>query len=113
MNYYAADKFCKTNGGYLLELRSNEQTNTLRQFLMPELNYWIGLTDFVQEGQFVWGSDYKGLDYTNWHKGQPDNSNNEDCVMVYGQHALTWNDLDCDWDDLNGPIHAACQKNES
>merc|ERR1711971_485375 len=109
MSYYAADKFCKTSGGYLLELRTEEQTRVLRQFLMPELNYWMGLNDFVQEGQFVWGSDYKGLDYTNWYKGEPDNHNNEDCVVLLGYLAFAWADMQCEWDEWNGPFHAACQ----
>ena len=53
--------------------------------------YWIGLSDVVSEGTFVW-SNGQPVTYTNWNAGQPDNSGNEDFVQVWTASG-TWNDL--------------------
>jgi len=35
-------KFCKTHGGFLAEPRTQEETNYIELFLLPDENYWIG-----------------------------------------------------------------------
>lgn len=54
---------------------------------------WLGLSDFVAEGQLVW-VDGEPFDYENWAVAQPDNFQNEDCVEKRGQDAF-WNDRAC------------------
>lgn len=55
-------------------------------------NYaWIGMQD-PTEGTFTW-VDNTPVQYTNWQPGEPNNANNEDCVvMLPGGH---WNDAQC------------------
>ena len=53
---------------------------------------WIGLNDIDTEGMFVW-ADGSSSSYRNWGPGQPDNSNEEDCVHLRAD--TLWNDLPC------------------
>jgi len=107
VNYYNADKFCKDLGGYLAEPRTEKETEYLELIFSPEKNYWIGLTDLADEGEFLWWSDYSIPEYTNWDDRQPDNyDGKEDCVESSGYRGFKWNDLQC----IGHSLHAACQK---
>jgi len=113
LNYYGADQFCKTQGGYLAEPRTQEETENLELFLLREQNYWIGLTDAADEGTFVWGTDYSSPTYTNWAMYQPDNGmgRGDDCVILSMIFGLKWHDLNCIKTNSDGAdIHAVCQK---
>ena len=37
----------------LVEIKSQEKENLVDEVIVPEISYWIVLTDFAQEGQFV------------------------------------------------------------
>lgn len=58
--------------------------------------YWIGLSDEIKEGTFVWGDGSK-LDYTNWLDGEPNDfhfiEQGEDCVLI--RKGEGWNDMRC------------------
>jgi len=112
LNFYNADKFCKEHGGFLAEPRTPEETNLIELLVLPEEDYWIGLTDVAEEGTFVWVSDFSAPEYTNWGPGQPDDeNNNEDCVLLWSKSGLQWNDDLCtltSWDSIGR--HALCQK---
>src|SRR2546425_9947559 len=93
-------------GGYLVAIAdSAEQAWLVEQF--PG-DYWIGLTDEVQEGTWVWDSGQPFL-YANWCPGQPDNStgcggpNGEDYAHMHGEFCAfnQWNDA--------GNAPASCQ----
>merc|ERR1712126_207290 len=116
LTYYAADQFCKQSGGYLAEPRSAEETEMLAEFCLPELNYWIGLTDLVEESKWVWGSAYSEPDYENWDSDNDANRNDGDCTIKRGHTDFTWWDSDCDNDhcvQFEGQNHALCQKDYS
>lgn len=56
-------------------------------------DYWIGGNDRKQEGTWRW-ADGSFVGYTNWRKGEPNNSgNNEDCVQLSKDGR--WNDNGC------------------
>ena len=57
---------------------------------------WIGIDDKSKEGHFIYASDGASIAYTNWHYGQPDNQNNEDCVDLLDHFEFEWNDDHCD-----------------
>jgi len=112
VTYYEADMFCKQSGGFLAEPRSAEETKLLDEFCLPELNYWIGLTDLAKEGTFVWGSDYSEPVYTSWLLDQPNGDG--DCVeraAANGGYGFHWADCDCDLSEWTSyPTHAICQR---
>jgi len=53
--------------------------------------WWIGLSDSASEGAFVW-SDGSTLDFSNWSPGEPNNSGDEDYVVI-NTGSQKWNDL--------------------
>ena len=63
------------------------------------LNFWIGLSDVHQEGNFVW-TDGSNLTFQPWNPNQPDNMGGlEHCVHRWYGHGLsgdTWNDDKCE-----------------
>lgn len=42
------------------------------------------MSDIKREGQFVTLSDARKPRYSNWLKGEPNNVNNEDCLLYDG-----------------------------
>lgn len=58
--------------------------------------WWIGFNDRGggNEGNFSWQSGANST-YTNWHSGEPNNSNNEDCAEINRWRDGTWNDAGC------------------
>jgi hypothetical protein len=73
--------------------------DTFSNFGGLERNLWIGLNDQESESVFEWSSG-DPVGYLNFDSGQPDNSNNEDCVHYFGPNVPPhtsgkWNDNDC------------------
>jgi len=89
---------CRKMGGELMEPRSPAQTQMISPLMQSDTHYWIGLTDFVEEGTFRWNSDDSLVSYTNWYKSEPNNQqpDGEDCVITSGTKIHnTWNDQSC------------------
>lgn len=57
-------------------------------------HYWIGLTDEVAEGAFVWVGTGAAAAYLNWYPGEPNNWEDEDFALVLasGFGTALWND---------------------
>ena len=68
-------------------------TNAAFQFYNTHHYLWIGGTDQVSEGNFVW-EDNTPWNYDNWGSGEPNNSYDigEDWVMLNYPHPGKWND---------------------
>jgi hypothetical protein len=59
-------------------------------------NFWVGGTDDLIEGEWIWTDTDTGFDYTDWVHGQPDNSQtNEDCLVLWEAAHWHWNDFTC------------------
>ena len=61
-------------------------------------DFWIGLTDELVEGTFVWGSGQSlSADVAaHWGNNQPDNGGNSDCVKInQGTLNGVLNDVGC------------------
>ncbi|XP_061171044.1 mannose-binding protein C-like [Saccostrea echinata] len=57
--------------------------------------YWIGGTDEIREGRFVWASTGNSLTFTDWNRGEPNNDESkEDCIEISGHSDRRgmWND---------------------
>jgi hypothetical protein len=57
-------------------------------------NWWVGYTDGDTEGTWKW-NDGMGQGYVNWLPGEPNNANNEDCVVQNLNGGGKWNDINC------------------
>ena len=58
-------------------------------------NTWLGATDWLEEGTWLWEPDGVRLNYTNFAPGQPNNYNTQNCLLMDALHNYQWNDLEC------------------
>lgn len=90
-----AQAFAQNLGANLISVQSAAEN----QCIINEINtlgyagvIWIGFSDEVTEGTFVW-YDQAPVVYTNWAPGEPNQAGNEDCTQIYPDGS--WNDLSC------------------
>ena len=72
--------------------------NCPRLFCLVIDALWIGLTDQVEEGAFLWINGEQSS-FTDWYDGEPSDHGappGEDCVMIW-RHHQRWIDGDCDF----------------
>uniref|UniRef100_A0AAY5EIJ5 C-type lectin domain-containing protein n=1 Tax=Electrophorus electricus TaxID=8005 RepID=A0AAY5EIJ5_ELEEL len=81
---------CVAEGADLVIITSTED-----QCLGIE-HYWIGLTDAVKEGVWVW-SDESNYTYNDWGPGEPNNIGSDNCVQLYNNYSDKWNDAGCNY----------------
>ena len=81
---------CRNMGFELATIETDAENAALVSRLVG--GAWIGLNDRATEDTFVW-ADGSTATYRNWGLGEPNNSGNEDCVVL--QEDMTWNDDDC------------------
>merc|ERR1712126_52677 len=107
-----SQEYCWSAGGYLVEVDSFEEEESIKSILVEELGYWIGLTDQAVEGTWRWQESHQEPSYTNWAAGQPQNRIDEDCVCISGGVRIDgWHDCYCtDNTGINSGLHALCQK---
>lgn len=95
----AAQSFAQNLGANLVSIQSQAENDCILNSLSTLGQtgvIWIGFSDEVSEGNFVW-YDQSPITYTNWAPGEPNQSGNEDCVQIYptGANPGMWNDLSC------------------
>ncbi len=91
-----AQAYAQSFGANLISVQSAAENADLVQALSNQ-GYssnviWIGYSDAVAEGSFVW-YDGSALSYSNWAPGEPNNAGDEDCTQIYPDGS--WNDLNC------------------
>ncbi|XP_053396139.1 hepatic lectin-like [Mercenaria mercenaria] len=57
---------------------------------------WTGLTDQRDEGFWQWYGTNDHATFYDWGPGEPNNTDNEDCVAIRAMEAFDWNDYNCD-----------------
>merc|ERR1712168_968305 len=96
VNYLTALTSCIADGATLASVETEEEYNTVYS-LTGSTGAWIGLTDFLDEGNFSWidGAVYDPTtSYTNWMNNQPNNANtNQNCVWIRPDGR--WDDITC------------------
>ena len=101
-----AKKTCYSMGkAYLVIITSAEENNFVWQ-LDPNADMWIGYSDKLKEGRWLWEvssvkfgiRNWEGqpFTYTNWDRNQPDNRHNQDCALIWGYYNVPkWDDRQC------------------
>lgn len=88
---------CDGLGGHLAILLTSA-VDDAAEALAGDLDTFIGLTDEVSEGSFVW-VDGTPLGFTNWELGEPNDADGrhpEDCAIIAGTRAEKgWDDRPC------------------
>ena len=89
---------CLDQGGDLASIHDIGTQNALRDqaFDLLDEEWWIGLNDLEDEGEFVW-TDETPVNFEAWGGGEPNNAGNEDCVHLASWTGGTWNDMPCDF----------------
>lgn len=102
-------------GGHLAYLKT-AALDTAGEDFIGTADTWIGASDRVTEGTFVW-DDSTALTFTNWHTGEPNSGGvgatyQEDCVIIAGARVgKQWDDRPCDATEVaaSGMFAALCQ----
>jgi len=103
---FAAAQTYEGQQGRLLTIQCREQEDALAAWIekysaeqgeTSETKAWLGVTDQLNEGQFIWTASGEDISYSHWNRGEPNNSGgNEDCVTWSPTNA--WNDVICEDD---------------
>lgn len=73
MNWMQAESLAMTMGGHLTAVNTQQEQAFLSStFCGTPFPFWIGFTDQLQEGIWVWTTG-EPVSYTNWHPGEPNN----------------------------------------
>jgi lectin-like protein len=106
-NWFQAEAEANSLGGHLVAINSAEEEQLLLTLFGGTEPFWIGLTDQVVEGVFVW-TDGEPLTYSNWAPGEPNNENDEDYVNTNDFRGPgLWNDGHADTRTFRGIVELA------
>ena len=70
--------------------------------------HYLGLTDNVRDGEWVWDESETPMEYSNWMEDQPDNVGEDHCVLLCGNE-FEWCNDDCNSRSTSPPIYALCE----
>ena len=69
--WHEARDYCALQGGHLVTIQDTAENKYI--FLLTSGNTWLGATDEIKDGTWVWVTGEPGK-YTNWNEGEPNNS---------------------------------------
>ncbi len=98
--HYAQD-FARKVGGNLVVIDDKAENEWITKTFGTSTEFWIGLTDEVDEGKWLWVND-SDLLYKNWATGEPDNYKKTQHHVIMNKQAAKgtqqpgkWNDVGC------------------
>lgn len=109
-----ANIICNNLGGNLVTINSAQEQAFVFNLAMNSpngsvSNYWIGLNDYNDEGDFTWVNG-EPVTYTNWNLGEPNGGSGENAVEVFSANANFpgfWNDAPA-WIERNMILEIPC-----
>ena len=94
-----AQDFAKKVGGSLVVIEDEAENEWIVEKFGSSTEFWIGLTDEVDEGKWLWVNDLD-LVYKNWATGEPDNYRKMQHHVIMNKQAAKgamqagkWNDI--------------------
>ncbi|XP_004540730.3 C-type lectin domain family 10 member A-like [Maylandia zebra] len=112
-NWTESRQYCINQGGDLLVINNLEEqlliTDNFQKVSSSGVwwqnGYWVGLTDVVTEGTWVWVNNVTEVDSMYWRSGQPDSSAEEkkNCAafLFFTDNVKTWYNVECSSKQLN------------
>nr|XP_019930721.2 perlucin [Crassostrea gigas] len=96
--------FCRLLHSNLAEIETQEEGTFLQSQARIHTHenrdshgFWIGGTDAVEEGKWIWITSGHSFTYSHWAPGFPDDYHgNEDCLELFKDERFLWNDEKCD-----------------
>jgi len=108
--WYNARAKCEALGTQLVKIESAEENDFLKSTYLNTsgVTFWIGLTDQMQEGEWIWTDGSPLGAYVNWDEDPNNLGGNQHCVHIlrgpfsigeyrFYDDKLGWNDLECDF----------------
>ncbi len=110
MTWHEAKDYCKSIGGYLATITSQQENDFVFENLVYPIGHycWLGGTDETNEGTWQWITG-EAWEYSNWNPGEPnDGCDGEDYLHIYYE-IDTWNDDDNDGFCARGLKYPICE----
>ncbi|XP_065279631.1 C-type lectin domain family 4 member E-like [Emys orbicularis] len=114
MNWGDSERNCTGMSSHLVVINTGTEQDFIFNWTkgtvtsIPKKNYYIGLTDQAQEGQWHW-VDQTPYNETAafWRQDEPSNGNTENCAVVHietNANRKNWNDIPC-----STKVHRICE----
>uniref|UniRef100_A0A3P8R1D7 C-type lectin domain-containing protein n=1 Tax=Astatotilapia calliptera TaxID=8154 RepID=A0A3P8R1D7_ASTCA len=112
-NWHESREDCVSRGSDLVVIDNQEEqlliTDNFQKVSSSGVwwqnGYWVGLTDVVTEGTWVWVNNVTEVDSMYWRSGQPDSSGEEkkNCAafLFFTDNVKTWYNVECSSKQLN------------
>jgi hypothetical protein len=81
VTWFQAEDSAETLGGYLATVSSQEEQDLIAAQLPPGGNTWIGGTDVIVEGTWIWMTG-ESWSFTNWSPGEPSQTEGDDYLQI-------------------------------
>jgi len=95
LNWYDAERYCRTLGAGLLSLQNASQLNPIENYVNDELMFirdvWTSGNSLGHNGEYFWQSTGEQADYLPWSMDQP-RTNDGDCLIFNDNHFNSWNE---------------------
>ncbi|XP_060561858.1 perlucin-like protein isoform X2 [Ruditapes philippinarum] len=92
-----AFEMCRIIGGQLVEIEDEFENSYITSVIASTgREYWISLSDIVEENRWVWMTSMTPITYTNWDNNEPTSvfhGHLENCVDMHTNGK--WNDVTC------------------
>jgi len=85
LSWAEANTLCNQTGGHMVTIHTQEENDLVLAIQASEVSKphaWIGFTDEVSEGNFVWVTG-EPITYTNWFPGEPNDQSGEDYTIIH------------------------------
>ena len=101
-NWHQASDYCAFLSGHLVTIQDAAENTFI--YKLASGNTWLGATDEINEGTWVWvsGEPWK---HTTWREGEPNNYQIEHYLTYHPEKPSFWNDVGngnmffvCEWD---------------
>lgn len=106
LTWSEAKAYCESVGGHLATITSKEEQEFIKKYIVESdysnSRFWIGATDAEKEGTWKWVTG-EVFNYSNWGKGEPDNTSEQDCLAIYNYKYTANSSAVIDigqWDDV-------------
>ncbi|XP_045194284.2 perlucin-like protein [Mercenaria mercenaria] len=92
-----AENNCRSLDARLVHVESGEENTFLRSYLsgLPMADYWIGMTDEDQEGNWKWYGNGVDVQFFDWKPGEASSNRHENCAVFGDTISYTWADVAC------------------
>ncbi|OWF43738.1 low affinity immunoglobulin epsilon Fc receptor-like isoform X2 [Mizuhopecten yessoensis] len=106
--WHASSAYCQSQQSEIVAVDSQAENDFLVRYMRRlgcafNTLFWIGATDMITDGVWVWTSSLSPLSYFNWGPNEPNGLTNEDCISVTHDSG-TWNDFSC-----RAPLYYVCE----